>query len=998
VSRSSLIILSTLLAGCSGEMEPFAQAYVIEDLSQAIGGPKAIARPGDFVIENDEIRVAIIGARNSYGPNLYGGSIVDADLQRFDPRSNQGRGNDIFSEMFTTANLNIMQLDAETGSIEIPAEHPYGDAAVVRVTAPAAGFLSLLDALWALVQAPDLQLVTDYVLAPDSRYLRMITTVTYGEVDPATEGEPMNAMTADDPLLEYAIESGLVVGDLFLSGGSLDVFAPGIGFDEDLAVQEANAAGQNLFLDPFEVDWLVSTGDGTSYGYASLEGPMYIPMFSSNQTAGITHGMAGEEAMGNARFPSGTAMSAERIFAIGEGDVGSVLDVILEARGTPTGRISGTVIEQTTGEPLSDVHVFAYQGHGAERASRPWAEWQTDVGRDVRDDGSFGGLLPEGAWTLMAHEKGRAHGEALEIEIVQGDELSVTLDLPMPGFARFEVVDEDGRAVPAKVTVYARPPTETTRDSVLGDGYQPGNNVTQVFHTSHPVEVQLPVGEYYAVASRGPEYELGTSPYFMVSDHDTTTIQLQVVQVVDSSGWIAADLHVHSDTSFDAGTSKYDRLASMMAEQVEFFPSTDHDYITDYAPTLEAMGWEPWITQVAGVEVSPMEMGHFIGWPQRSDFLAEGAGAFEWTDMEPEEIFDAIRANGPPGYEPLVTVAHPHDGILGYFDQFGMNPYGEDDGEVLVERPMLAITNDLLTPDNFSMEFELLELFNSYRMDLLRAPTQQESDLYRQGQAVTPYAWVSRTMEEQRALIDGETTLGYNIFGQVDSWFTLLNLGYRITAVGSSDTHSPKSTPSGQPRTWVMSPTDSPAYLDPGDIAQALREHRAVASYGPFVRFEADGQPIGSEISTDGAVELFIEVQSPSWFECSQVEVYENGTLIEVIEIPSPNTTPVNLSTTLEVMPNKDSWYALVVVGDDDLDPVYPSLDRENLVFQDVVTEALGSMPSLSAFLSEAPPRPRKGPMIPYALTNPIWVDVGGDGWDAPGLPEWMSEPVDPAG
>jgi hypothetical protein len=36
--------------------------------------------------------------------------------------------------------------------------------------------------------------------------------------------------------------------------------------------------------------------------------------------------------------------------------------------------------------------------------------------------------------------------------------------------------------------------------------------------------------------------------------------------------------------------------------------------------------------------------------------------------------------------------------------------------------------------------------------------------------------------------------------------------------------------------------------------------------------------------------------------------------------------------------------------------------------------------------------------MIPYALTNPIWVDVGGDGWDAPGLPEWMSEPVDPAG
>ncbi len=992
MKRLSVLLLGALLTSCSGGAEPFAQAYVIGDLSQAIGGPKAIARPGDYLIENDQVRVAIVGARNSYGPNLYGGSIVDADLQRFDARYGQGRGNDIFSEMFPTTNLNIMKLDADTGSIEIPTEHQYGDAAVVRVTAPAAGFLSMLDALWALVGAPEVELVTDYVLEPGARHLRIITTVTYGGGEPQSEGQTMTAMTADAPLLEYAIETGVILGDLYLSGGSLDVFAPGIGFDEDLAVQEANAAGQNLFLDPFEVDWLVSAGDGTSYGYASLEGPLFIPMFSSNQTAGITHGMAGDGS--SDRFADGTALTAERIFALGEGDVGSVLDVILEARGTPTGSISGTVLEQTTNQPLSDVHVFAYQGHGEDRASRPWAEWTTDVGRDVRDDGSFGGLLPEGQWTLMAHEKGRAHGEAVEIEIAQGDEIDVTLDLPMAGYASFEVVDEDGLHVPAKIAVFAKPPNESTRDSVLGDGYQPGNNVDQVFYTGEPVEVMLPAGEYYAVASRGPEYEIDTSPYFLVTDHDTTNIQLQVIQVIDSSGWVGTDLHVHSDTSFDAGTSKTKRLASMMAEQVEFFPSTDHDYITDYAPTVDELGWEPWVTATPGVEVSPMEMGHFIGFPQDADFLLEGAGAFEWTGMEPEEIFDTLRASGPDGYDPVVIVAHPHDGILGYFDQFGLNPYGEEDGEVLIERPMLALTNELLEEGNFSMEFDILELFNSYRMDLLRSPTQTESDAYRLGQAVTPYDWVARTMDEQQALSDGDTTLAYNIYGQVDTWFTLLNLGYRVTAVGSSDTHSPSSTPSGQPRTWVMSSTDSPAYIDPGEVADALRAHQAVLSYGPFLRFEADGNPIGSEITTDGTVELFVEVQSPSWFEVDQVEIYENGTLIEVLEVPTPNTTPVNLSTTVEVSPSDDAWYVVIAIGDDDLDPVYPSLDRENLVFQDVVMEALGSMPSLAAFLSEAPPRPRKGPMLPYAVTNPIWVDVGGNGWDAPGLPDWLVEPT----
>jgi hypothetical protein len=287
----------------------------------------------------------------------------------------------------------------------------------------------------------------------------------------------------------------------------------------------------------------------------------------------------------------------------------------------------------------------------------------------------------------------------------------------------------------------------------------------------------------------------------------------------------------------------------------------------------------------------------------------------------------------------------------------------------------------------------VIELFNSYRMDLLRAPTQVESDAYRRDEAVRVYDWVARTMDEQQAISDGETTLAYNIKGQVDTWFTLLNLGYRFTAVGSSDTHSPSSTPSGQPRTWIMSHTDSPGEVDPGLVVDALRAHQAVASYGPFVRMEADGQPIGSEITTNGTVQLFLEVQSPSWFDTTQVELYENGTLIQVLDIPQPNTTPLNLSTTLELEPSKDSWYVAVVIGDDDLDPVYPTLERENLQFQDVVTEALGSMPSLAAFLSEAPPRPRKGPLLPYAITNPIWVDVGGDGWDAPGLQDWLTEP-----
>jgi len=479
----------------------------------------------------------------------------------------------------------------------------------------------------------------------------------------------------------------------------------------------------------------------------------------------------------------------------------------------------------------------------------------------------------------------------------------------------------------------------------------------------------------------------------VISDHDALAVELQVLRSVQTPGWVAADLHVHSDASFDAGTPVESRIRSMAAEGVEYFPATDHDILTDYRPALEALGLEEWVQVETGVEVSPMEMGHTIGFPQRHDALLEANGAFEWTGMEPEDIFEALRANGPEGLDPLVIVAHPHDGILGYFDQYGLNPYEDDDGDVAIDTPMLSLTNELLAEENFSLEFDVLEIFNSYRMDLLRSPTQAESDAYQAGGAVSVYQWNARTVEEQQALSDGSTTLAAGIKGQVDSWFTLLNLGYRHTAVGSSDTHSPSSTPSGQPRTWIASSTDSPAFVDTAEVLEALRQHRAVASYGPFVTFTADGQPIGSEIAASGPVALQIEVQAPSWFQVDQVELYENGTLIEVFPVEPHTAGGVVFSGSYDVEPSGDAWYVVIAAGDDDLDPVYPSLERENLQFQDVVTEALGSMPSLASFLSPAPRRPRKGALLPYAVTNPIWVDADGGGWDAPGLPPWLAEP-----
>ena len=48
---------------------------------------------------------------------------------------------------------------------------------------------------------------------------------------------------------------------------------------------------------------------------------------------------------------------------------------------------------------------------------------------------------------------------------------------------------------------------------------------------------------------------------------------------------------------------------------------------------------------------------------------------FLWDGLTPQQIIDGIRDLGSvPTIDPVVFVGHPRAGILGYFDQYGLNP------------------------------------------------------------------------------------------------------------------------------------------------------------------------------------------------------------------------------------------------------------------------------------------------------------------------------------
>ncbi len=69
--------------------------------------------------------------------------------------------------------------------------------------------------------------------------------------------------------------------------------------------------------------------------------------------------------------------------------------------------------------------------------------------------------------------------------------------------------------------------------------------------------------------------------------------------MVDTRGWISADLHVHAVPSLDAPTPLVERVRSLAAAGVEVAVATDHNVVTDYAPAIRERGLEPWL-DVAG--------------------------------------------------------------------------------------------------------------------------------------------------------------------------------------------------------------------------------------------------------------------------------------------------------------------------------------------------------------------------------------------------------------
>lgn len=215
---------------------------------------------------------------------------------------------------------------------------------------------------------------------------------------------------------------------------------------------------------------------------------------------------------------------------------------------------------------------------------------------------------------------------------------------------------------------------------------------------------------------------------------------------------------------------------------------------------------------------------------------------------------------------------------------------------------------------------------------------------------------LNRTPQTQRNGMEFNNTM----FG----WLQLLNQGLRFSGVVNTDAHD-NFHGTGALRNWIQSSTDDPAAVRPLDVVHATRQGRVIMSNGPFmeVQLQESGKPetitAGQDLlARSGLLRLHVKVQTPNWFDIDHVFVLINGQLAE------------SLDFTREKHPERFAKSG-VVKFDQQLEFKLPT-DAH------VIVVAAGENSTLRRVMGEMWGRSR-----PVAVSNPMFVDVNGDGFVA---------------
>ncbi len=942
-SRVAVDLTEALAARPDGAEAGPARAFVSASPDDLVDGPTPLGRVGDYVLDNDRVRFVIEADDRVIGPCPYGGNVIDADIRRMPGEP----GGDQVGEICLLMNLG-QTMDPET--YEILADGADGQAAVLAVTGRSTllDFINLRGLVTTFLGNQGLSIgydidrelsttiTTYYVLRPGDTGLRVITAIR-NDGDDAVH---------------------LPVGHLIDSGGAVEVLSPlsptgGYG----------NAGFGRDALGGVPLTAVAFNGANGGHAYVPLAEPSIDDDYPSSGrylwVAGVVASVIGVDALlptllatpaqipnlpGLVHLEPGASASKTHWHFVGDGSPASLMDPAWQALGAETGRLSGRAVAD--GGSLAGMRFAAVDEAGR----------TVNQAIDMTGDGTYAMRVPPGTYTVRAWKQGWVPADAPTVVVAAGADVEApAIALQAPGRVAVSIRRPDGEATAGRVYVGCiddcpQFPDANVRD-VDTDG--PLDGVPALIFTGVDGRADIPLapGRYRVVVSRGPTWSVWPTDAVQnggveveVMAGETVELTAEIAKVIDTAGWLSGDFHVHGINSPDAPITLEDRVRSFLGEGVEVLVSTDHDYITDYRPTIAALGAEDELIGVIGIELTTFDYGHYNSFPLVADAESRNGGAIDWaggpgTGMTPDQIFRALEDQNE--VERVIQINHPDRGGIGALDVDLLRGYSRADPTVFRLPP---VEPDPATGDTglWSERFTALEIMN------------------------------------------GNGTGSFN--GRMRWWLTMVGRGFTPTATAVSDTHRTITTQSGSPRSWVRvgEDADGPAEFDGPGFAAAVNDGRLFGSNGPFVRLSlstADASAgLGDVLASEpGApVTVRVDVQTPAWMTVDTLDLYVNIT-DALLPDPDPfDETAIPPTHTVELV---EGPIEVVVEGDVDQGGAVHQRRRFSGEFElrpevdsYVVGIVHGPEPMYPILLSRS--------VRPKAYTNPIYIDVDGGGYD----------------
>ncbi|MBI3072209.1 MAG: CehA/McbA family metallohydrolase [Deltaproteobacteria bacterium] len=848
--RNGFFVANVILVACAGQRgdgvgpgaktppvvdltvpESASRAMIVANAEQLLTGPMAKGRVGDIRLWNSKVAFIVGSSEPSDGYGPYGGEVIAADRVRHRGEVGASTWGEILSsyDFRTPRNENVA----------IVADGTAGGPAIVRATG-GDGVIPVIESILSRgspSQPLGAEITTDYILEPGAEYLKIVRRIK--NVMPRTIRVAMNVV-------------GFVFGD-----GARSLF-PSVGF-------KSPPQGRSM-------PYFAAVGPDISYGWYAAEAYTVLFDFHSLVFA----------AYPSFEVPMGQTHAETRYLVVGNGDVESLAGIaatILTADRSAS--IAGSVVDEA-GKPVPGALVHILEEGAMARDSGYVSNVRADA------SGAFRGSVPPGRYDLFVTTEARPLSAAVMVDATADNAVTARLVAAALGRVKVNVREEPtSEAIPAKLIVKrADGAWPSFGDARFGTVVFDDRAVLVDFIPSSGKVVSLPTGRYRAVLARGFEYTISEAP-LEVRAGEETAISATLKRVVDTTGFLSGDFHVHAKYSPDSSDTIEHKVLASAAEGVEILVSTEHEYISDWRPGIAASGVEKWVNTVLGEEVTTATYGHFNAFPLAADPGAPNNGAVDWAFKKPAVMFADVRRRFPNA---LLQVNHPRSGgFMGYFASVAFEP----------------ATGRTQNAEMWSEDFDAIEVANAS---------------------------------------------GFGNFDRVtrDDWAYFLNKGKHVTATGNSDSHTAVTQAIGYPRNFVVASTDDPAQFNETEFVANVKAGRVSVSGGIFVTASLEGATPGVLHRPVGAApKLRVKVQAAPWVAANKLEVFVNGARQTEIALDVATATAANpvvrFDADVPLTLSRDAWIIVAASGPGTLGEVVPGAQ-------------------------------------PFGFTNPIYVDVDGNG------------------